>query len=127
MIRQELSMKFHQSERARGDVMLSALESVVVMRNPANCAIVCRCRLKAMRALGLTGNGVDNLSHRFFGAADTHDLPIAENRPLARAPYAGVDLDDEVPAEHYQTAVEFISFARCLYDRVMSKERRQDD
>lgn len=120
-------MEFHQPERARGDVMQSVRETAVVMRDPANYAIVCRCRLKAKWALGLTGNGVDNLSHRFLGAADTHGLAIAANRPLAPAPYAGVDLDDDVPSEHYQTAVEVIGFIRCLQGRAMPKERRQDD
>ena len=34
--------------------------------------------------------------------AGEHDIPIVENVPLARALYATVKIDDEIPVEHYQ-------------------------
>ena len=41
--------------------------------------------------------------------AEENDITIVENPPLARALFASVDLDEEVP-EHYQAVAEVISY-----------------
>jgi flagellar biosynthetic protein FlhB len=41
-------------------------------------------------------------------------VPIVENPPLARALHASVDLDGEVPPEHYQAVAQVIGYVMRL-------------
>jgi len=41
-------------------------------------------------------------------------VPIVENPPLARALYASVELDEEIPVEHYQAVAEVIGYVMKL-------------
>ena len=44
-------------------------------------------------------------------------MPVVENPPLARALYAAVDLDDEIPVEHYQAVAKVIGYVMRLKER----------
>ena len=46
--------------------------------------------------------------------AEEHDVPVLENPPLARALYASVELDDEIPAEHFKAVAEVIGYVMRL-------------
>jgi len=37
-------------------------------------------------------------------------VPVVENPPLARSLYAGVELDPEIPPEHYKAVAEIINY-----------------
>ena len=41
-------------------------------------------------------------------------MPIVENLPLARALHATVEIDDEIPVEHYQAVAEVIGYVMRL-------------
>ena len=43
-----------------------------------------------------------------------HDIPIVENVPLARALYATVEIDEEIPVEHYHAVAEIIGYVMRL-------------
>ena len=42
--------------------------------------------------------------------ARENNVPVVENPPLARALHASVDVDDEIPLEHYQAVANVIGF-----------------
>ena len=46
--------------------------------------------------------------------AGEHDIPIVENVPLARALYATVEVDQEIPVEHYHAVAEVIGYVMGL-------------
>jgi flagellar biosynthetic protein FlhB len=46
--------------------------------------------------------------------AKEHEVPIVENPPLARALHATVDIDEEIPVEHYKAVAEVIGFVLRL-------------
>ncbi|MEC8699498.1 MAG: EscU/YscU/HrcU family type III secretion system export apparatus switch protein, partial [Pseudomonadota bacterium] len=54
--------------------------------------------------------------------AEENDITIVENKPLAQALYFGVDIDEEVPEEHYKAVAEIISYVWNLKGRVMPAE-----
>ena len=41
-------------------------------------------------------------------------MPVVENPPLARALYKAVDLDQEIPVEHYKAVAEVIGYVMRL-------------
>ena len=50
----------------------------------------------------------------FRELADEHDIPIVENPPQARALYAGVEIDEEIPQEHFKAVAEIIGYVMRL-------------
>jgi flagellar biosynthetic protein FlhB len=58
--------------------------------------------------------GVDNIAFKIREVAREHDIPIVENVPLARSLYATVDIDEEIPVEHYQAVAEIIGYVMGL-------------
>ena len=60
------------------------------------------------------GSGFGGLAAAIRVQAGGHEVTIVENPPLARALHAAVDLDDEVPAEHYKAVAEVISYVMKL-------------
>ena len=58
--------------------------------------------------------GVDVLAFKIREIADANNIPIVENVPLARALHASVDIDDEIPVEHYHAVAEVIGYIMKL-------------
>ena len=61
--------------------------------------------------------GVDAMALKIREVAGEHRVPIVENPPLARALYATVDIDEEIPVEHYQAVAEVIGYVLRLKGR----------
>src|SRR5262245_41613190 len=55
--------------------------------------------------------------------AGEHDIPIVENPPLARALHATVDVDQEIPPEHYQAVAEVIGYVMRLNRAVAGRRQ----
>ena len=58
----------------------------------------------------------------FDTPANEHDVPLVENPPLARALHATVEIDDEIPPEHYKAVAAAIIFA----DKLRAEQRERD-
>ncbi len=67
-----------------------------------------------MAAPVCVAKGVDNVALKIRELAKEHDIPIVENPPLARALHAGVELEQEIPSEHYKAVAEVIGFVMRL-------------
>jgi flagellar biosynthetic protein FlhB len=67
-----------------------------------------------MAAPKLVAKGADTIAARIRAVAEEHAVPIVENPPLARTLYAAVDLDEEVPPEHYRAVAEVIGYVMRL-------------
>ena len=63
-----------------------------------------------MAAPVVVAKGVDSLALKIREIAGAANVPIVENPPLARALHASVDLEDEIPTEHYKAVAEVIGF-----------------
>ena len=50
----------------------------------------------------VTAKGVDSLARRIREIATENRVPLVENRPLARALYAEVEIGEMVPENYYQ-------------------------
>jgi flagellar biosynthetic protein FlhB len=58
--------------------------------------------------------GVDALALKIREVAGTHSVPIVENPPLARALHATVEIDQQIPPEHYKAVAEVIGYVMRL-------------
>lgn len=137
MTRQELKDEFKQSEgdptarqrlrqvrqdRARARMIQAVPDADVVVTNPTHFAIALKYQPEAMGAPRVIAKGADVIAQKIREVAEEHGIAIVENPPLARALYASVDLDDEVPPEHYQAVAEVISYVWNIEGRGMPRE-----
>jgi flagellar biosynthetic protein FlhB len=76
-------------------------EADVVITNPTHFAIALKWDNQTMHAPTVTAKGQDSLALRIKDIARGADVPMVENRPLARALYDNVELGDEVPEEYW--------------------------
>jgi flagellar biosynthetic protein FlhB len=101
-------------ERHRQRMMANIPKASVVITNPTHFAVALQYDMDAMGAPRVVAKGVDYLAKRIRQIAETHDVPIVENPPLARALYAAVEVDQEIPQEHYKAVAEVIGYVMRL-------------
>jgi flagellar biosynthetic protein FlhB len=103
-----------RNERARQRMMAAVPRADVVITNPTHYAVALEYKMESMTAPRLIAKGVDSLAFRIREVAEQNDIPLVENAPLARALYAAVDLDQEIPPEHYKAVAEVIGYVMRL-------------
>jgi flagellar biosynthetic protein FlhB len=99
-----------RTERARRRMMAAVPKADVVITNPTHFAVALEYKMAEMSAPKLVAKGVDSLARRIREIAEENDVPVVENPPLARALYATVELDEEIPTEHYKAVAEVIGY-----------------
>src|ERR1700749_3681987 len=121
---QEIKEEFKQSEgdpkvkgrisqlrqaRARKRMMAAVPKASVVITNPTHFSVALQYE-RGMPAPICVAKGIDAIALKIREVAKTHDIPIVENVPLARALYATVEIDKEIPVEHYHAVAEIIGY-----------------
>ncbi|WP_085900768.1 flagellar biosynthesis protein FlhB [Kiloniella majae] len=101
-------------EKARQRMMAAVPNADVVITNPTHFAVALEYNGILMEAPKLTAKGVDAVAFRIRNVAEENKIPVIENPPLARALYAGVEIDQEIPPEHYKAVAEIIGYIMKL-------------
>lgn len=99
-----------RAERARQRMMQKVPDADVVITNPTHFAIALEYKMDSMPAPKVVGKGADHMAFRIRELAEKNEIPIVENPPLARALYSSVELDEEIPPEHFKAVAEVISY-----------------
>ena len=125
---QEMKQEFKQSEgdphikgrlrqlrhaRMKKRMMTAVPKASVIITNPTHYAVALSYE-RGMSAPICVAKGVDTIALKIREIAGKHDIPIVENVPLARALYATVKVDDEIPVEHYHAVAEIIGYVMGL-------------
>jgi flagellar biosynthetic protein FlhB len=125
---QEIKEEFKQSEgdphikgrirqlrhaRMRKRMMAAVPTASVVITNPTHYAVALKYE-RGMPAPICIAKGVDAIAFKIREVAAANDIPIVENVPLARALHATVEIDDEIPVEHYHAVAEVIGYVMRL-------------
>jgi flagellar biosynthesis protein FlhB len=102
-----------RNTRMRKRIMAGVPKASVVITNPTHFAVALRYE-RGMNAPLCVAKGVDLLARRIREIAEAHDIPIVENPPLARALHGTVEIDQEIPPEHYRAVAEIIGYLMRL-------------
>lgn len=102
-----------RAERGRKRMMANVPNATVVVTNPTHYSIALQYEA-GMAAPICVAKGVDDVAMKIREISDAHNIPRIENPPLARALYAGVEVDDEIPSEHYKAVAEVIGYVMRL-------------
>lgn len=99
-----------RQQRARTRMMDAVPKADVVITNPTHFAVALQYEPNEMNAPTLVAKGQDFLALKIREVAKENNIEIMENPPLARALYASMDIDDEIPAEHYKAVAGVIKY-----------------
>ncbi|MDO9564967.1 MAG: flagellar biosynthesis protein FlhB [Bradyrhizobium sp.] len=125
---QDMKMEYKQSEgdphikgklrqlrqqRMKKRMMASVPQASVIITNPTHYAVALRYE-RGMAAPICVAKGIDTLALKIREIAGKHDIPIVENVPLARALHATVEVDGEIPVEHYHAVAQIIGYVMGL-------------
>jgi flagellar biosynthesis protein FlhB len=125
---QEIKEEFKQSEgdphvkgrmrqlrqaRMKKRMMAAVPKASVIITNPTHYSVALQYE-RGMAAPVCVAKGVDNMAFKIREIARQHNVPIVENVPLARALYATVEIDEEIPVEHYHAVAEVIGYVMGL-------------
>jgi flagellar biosynthetic protein FlhB len=102
-----------RQSRMRKRMMAAVPKASVVITNPTHFAIALRYE-RGMSAPVCLAKGVDLIARKIREVAEAHGIPVIENPPLARALHATVDIDQEIPPEHYRAVAEIIGYLMRL-------------
>jgi flagellar biosynthetic protein FlhB len=105
-------------ERARRRMMAAVPKATVVVTNPTHYAIAFKYEMETMSAPIVVAKGVDFLAQKIREIAAENGVPLVENPPLARALYASVEIDQEIPPEHYKAVAEIIGYVFRLQGKL---------
>ncbi|MPZ39203.1 MAG: flagellar biosynthesis protein FlhB [Rhizobiales bacterium] len=99
--------------RIRKRMMAAVPEASVVITNPTHYAVALKYE-RGMNAPVCVAKGMDAIALKIREVAEANSVPIVENPPLARTLHATVEVDGEIPAEHYQAVAEVIGYVMRL-------------
>ena len=99
-----------RQEKARVRMMQAVPQADVVITNPTHYSIALKYEPEEMDAPVVIAKGFDELALRIREEAKKHDIPLYENKPLARVLFDTVEVDQMVPPEHYKAVAEVISY-----------------
>jgi len=109
-------------QRARRRMMAAVPKAAVVVTNPTHYAVALAYDRAAGGAPRVVAKGVDTVAARIRAIAEENKVPLVANPPLARALYR-VELDTEIPAEHFQAVAEIIAYVLRLRRRAGGARR----
>jgi flagellar biosynthetic protein FlhB len=102
-----------RQQMMRKRMMAAVPKASVIITNPTHFSVALSYE-RGMQAPICVAKGQDAIALKIREVAKAHDIPIVENVPLARALYATVEIDEEIPVEHYQAVAEIIGYVMGL-------------
>ena len=103
-----------QREQARRRMMAAVPEADVVITNPTHYAVALAYRPEEMDAPKVVAKGADHLAQQIQVVAREHDVPVLQNRALARALYDSAEVDQYIPVDVYQAVAEVLALVYRL-------------
>lgn len=105
---------------AMSKVIQAVPDSTVVITNPDHYAIAIYYEL-GMPAPMVVAKGVDHIAQKMKEIAKENEVPIVENKPLARTLYKLVEVGHEIPESLYRAVSEVIRYVFLLKGKHLSK------
>ena len=119
----QIKGKIRQLRRARAQkrMMANVPKADVVITNPTHFAVALQYDPATMPAPKMLAKGSDDVAARIREIAGKHRITIVRNPPLARALFDTAEIDEIIPAEHYQAVARVISYVYKLKGKTPQK------
>ncbi len=103
-----------QQEMAQKRMMEQVPKADVVVTNPTHYAVALQYDQATMPAPIVVAKGVDFLATQIRSVANTHEIPVLEAPPLARALYNHAEVDQEIPGALFQAVAQILAYIYFL-------------
>lgn len=103
-------IKSIQMQMARQRMMSSVPSADVVVTNPTHYAVAIKYDKTKAPAPIVVAKGIDYLAFQIRDIARNNNVPIVENRPIARALYNTVPVDGMIPSDLYVAVAEILAY-----------------
>lgn len=107
-----------QREMARHRMMAEVPKADVVITNPVAYAVALRYVQSEMEAPTVVAKGKGHVALRIKEIASEHQVPIVEQKTLARMLYEAVEIGQLIPVELYKAVAEVLAYVYRLKHRV---------
>ena len=114
-VKGQIRSKMREVSRRR--MMQKVPEADVVITNPTHYACAIKYDKEISEAPILLAKGADYLAQKIKEIARENNVPLYENKALARMLYYNVDLDSEIPEELYAMTAEVLAYVYGLKNK----------
>jgi flagellar biosynthetic protein FlhB len=98
-----------QREMARRRMIEDVKTADVIITNPTHFAIGLKYQFGIMPAPKIIAKGAGFIAEKIKEVARLHDVPLVENKPLARALFYAVKVGDYIPENFYFIVAELLA------------------
>lgn len=98
-----------QRETVKNQMIRNVPDATVVLTNPTHYAVALQYDRDSMEAPRVVAKGTDAFARRIVRVARENGVPVLERKPLARALYASVEVDQEIPPALYKAIAEILA------------------
>ena len=103
-------IKARMREIARRRMLAAVPTADLIVMNPTHYAVALRYDDATMNAPRVIAKGADLLALRIRDLAQEHKVPVLRMPPLARALYANVEVDQEIPAALFSAVAQVLAY-----------------
>lgn len=111
-------------DRSRRRMIAAVPKATMVIANPTHFAVAIRYVREESATPVVVAKGLDNIALKIREIAESHDIPVIEDKALARSLYAAVKPDRPIPPEFYKAVAEIVLFLMARKVPARSTERR---
>jgi flagellar biosynthetic protein FlhB len=111
-------IKEKQRQMAMRRMMQEVPKADVIITNPTHYAICLKYDDGNMDAPIVVAKGVDLIAQRIKEIAKEHEVAMVENKPLARALYARVEIGNIIPEDLFKAVAEILAFVYRIKKKV---------
>jgi flagellar biosynthetic protein FlhB len=103
-----------QMEMARRRMMHEVPKATVVITNPTHIAIALKYDSATMKAPLVVAKGKHKLAAQIKKIAQEHNIPVVEDKPLARAMFGVIEVGEEIPFNFFKAVAEILAYVYRL-------------
>ena len=99
-----------QRQMAQGRMMAAVPTADVVVTNPTHIAVALKYELEEMEAPYVVAMGERLIAQKIKELAIKHNIPVIEDKPLARALFKMSEIGQMIPAKLYRAVAELLAY-----------------
>ena len=104
------AIELRARDRQRKRMIAQVQRATLVIANPTHYAVALRYVREEGGAPVVVAKGQDLIALKIREVATQHDVPIFEDKALARSLYKAVEVDKMIPAEFYKAVAAIVYF-----------------
>lgn len=107
-------IRARQMQLSRSRMMSAVPQANVVITNPTTFAVAIKYDMENMDSPIVVAKGARLIAQRIKEIAIANDIPIIENKPLARDLYKNVPIDAPIPLRLYKAVAQILAYVYNL-------------